>query len=79
MLQLLYDFVLNRCDEAAVRILTDEALVCDDWTTWTDLSTLERDICLKALDLFHQRILYEADTLKNKLSVVRAAGAPEHE
>ena len=77
--RLLYDFVLNRCDDAAVRILIDEALDCDDWTTWTDLSKLERDICLNALDLFHKRIAYEAEKIRNKLLAARGRGAPEHD
>ena len=77
--RLLYDFVLNRCDDAAVRILIDEALDFDDWTTWTDLSNLELDICLNALDLFHKRIAYEAEKIKNKLLAARGRGAPEHD
>ena len=66
VVQLLYAFVLNRCDEAAIRILTDEALVCDSWTVWIDLSTFERDICLKALDLFREEIAYDFDRIKKK-------------
>ena len=77
--RLLYDFVLNRCDDAAVRILIDEALVCDAWTTWTNLSGLERDICLNALGLFYDNIRYEADKIKEKLLAARGRGAPEHD
>jgi hypothetical protein len=82
--RLLYDFVLNRCDAAAVRILTDEALDYRDWTIWTDLSSLQRDSCLNALDLFHEEIAYEAEKIKKKLfaahvtSLLRARAQEHH-
>ena len=79
VLEVLYDFVLNRCDEAAVRILTDQALVCDSPTFWTDLASLERDICLKAFHRFHQQILSEADNCKRKLLAMRTAAPPGQE
>ena len=77
--RLLYDFVLNRCDDAAVRILIDEALECDDWTIWRDLCSLDRNICLKALDVFHKRIAYDAEKIKNQLLAARGRGASEHD
>jgi hypothetical protein len=62
----LYDFACNRCDDAALRIMSERALDASK-PPWTQVSVLERDIALNLLYILNDTIQVESARIKEKL------------
>ena len=62
----LYDFMSNRCDDAAVRILSDRAILASS-PPWTELSSVERAVSLSMLNIIDDKIQLDCVCIKDKL------------
>ena len=62
----LYDFMSNRCDDAAVRILSDRAILAHS-PPWTVLSSVEHAVTLCMLNLIDDKIQLDCVCIKDKL------------
>ena len=62
----LYDFMSNRCDDAAVRILSDRAILASS-PPWTELSSVERAVSLSMRNIIDDKIQRDCVCIKDKL------------
>ena len=62
----LYDFMSNRCDDAAVRILSDRAILAHS-PPWTVLSSVEHAVTLCMLNIIDDKIQLDCVCIKDKL------------
>ena len=62
----LYDFMSNRCDDAAVRILSDQAILASS-PPWTELSSVENAVSLSMLNIIDDKIQVDCIRIKDKL------------
>ena len=62
----LYDFMSIRCDDAAVRILSDRAILAHS-PPWTVLSSVEHAVTLCMLNLIDDKIQLDCVCIKDKL------------
>ena len=65
-IRILYDFMSNRCDDAAVRILSDRAILASR-PPWTELSSVERAVSLSMLNIIDDKIQLDCVCIKDKL------------
>ena len=65
-IRILYDFMSNRCDDAAVRILSDRAILASR-PPWTELSSVERAVSLSMLNIIDDKIQRDCVCIKGKL------------
>jgi hypothetical protein len=61
----LHSFLRNRVDDATLRIMANRALQPTEW--WSSLSQLERDTCLRTLELINARIQIDCKQIKDEL------------
>ena len=61
----LYDFMSNRCDDAAVRILSDQAILASS-PPWTELSSVENAVSLSMLNIIDDKIQVDCIRIKDK-------------
>ena len=59
----LYNFMSNRCDDAAVRILSDRAILASR----TELSSVEHAVSLSMLNIIDDKIQLDCVCIKDKL------------
>jgi hypothetical protein len=62
----LYDFLHNRCDDAAIRVMTDRALDASD-PLWSMLSVLEREMALDLIGHCDTKLQQECRRIKDAL------------
>ena len=62
----LYDFTSNRCDDAAVRFLSDQAILASS-PPWTELSSVENAVSSSMLNIFDDKIQVDCIRIKDKL------------
>ena len=62
----LYDFIRNRCDDAAIRVLVDQVIVATD-PRWSELSTIEKEMAVTFLKFYNDKVEEDCRFIKDFL------------